>query len=706
MFSMFDLYGILDSLSELISITDKDSKEILYINQASKAVYGDCIGKLRKDVLSYPTDTTESDFISKLSEDNFYIWTHTNKINGKTYMLRDKIIKWDGKKAIMEIASDITASENRQRDLELRLDMEHFIVSCIIEMHKNKPFNEAFNSLLAMTGKFLDADRVYVFEKNKDKIGPTHEWCKDDITPNIETIYNLDSSLTEKWMTALVDSNCAIIEDVEEIKEISPKEYDLLSKNGIRRLIAAPLENNGELMGYIGADNIPKEKIYASELVFTALCYFISSMLIKEKTNQRLREMSYKDTLTGLNNRNKFIFDAEEIEREKISGFGIIFMDLNGLKTINDQHGHHAGDTAIKTIAKSILQVFDIDNSYRVGGDEFVVICRNITETEFNCKIEKLKAALDKTEYHSAIGYHYSDKACNVEEIVKLADEKMYIDKKYFYRNNKMSNRYRFRNDTFAAISTPELLKNLITEERFVIWFQPRFDTLTRKFSGSEALIRFFDEDDIIVSPVDFIPDMEANETIHLIDFYVFRHVCEYISGWIKAGKTVKPVSINISHKTMMKPNFIENLMDIWYDYNIPKELIIIEASEGPELGGVSKVIDILSDLKKQGFKIAIDNFGAKYADLYLFADLKFDILKLDSDMVYKIETDKKTLLLSKSIAQICHNENIKIVAEGVESEDGLRILIDMGCDEVQGYLFDKPMSWNRFENKYLNSGK
>ena len=110
----------------------------------------------------------------------------------------------------------------------------------------------------------------------------------------------------------------------------------------------------------------------------------------------------------------------------------------------------------------------------------------------------------------------------------------------------------------------------------------------------------------------------------------------------------------------------------------------------------------MLSELKKRGFQIAIDNFGAKYADLYLFTELKFDILKLDRDLVYKIENDDKTRLLSESIAQICHNEEIKLIAEGVENEKELQKLIEIGCDEAQGYLFDKPMSWNWFEKKYL----
>ena len=119
-------------------------------------------------------------------------------------------------------------------------------------------------------------------------------------------------------------------------------------------------------------------------------------------------------------------------------------------------------------------------------------------------------------------------------------------------------------------------------------------------------------------------------------------------------------------------------------------------------LCGLNDVLDKIVELKNNGFHIAIDNYGAKYADLFLFSEVKFDTLKLDRELVHKLETDEKTCMISKSVIDICKNYNISVVAEGVENEKEYNILKEMGCDEAQGYLFDKPMSWNRFEEKYL----
>lgn len=590
-----------------------------------------------------------------------------------------------------------------QNELEQRLAREHFIVSCIIELHKNPDIDVAINGLLAVTCKFFGADRAYVFTIDGKTVSNTHEWCADGIVPQIDNLQKADISTINRWLEEFNQRHCIAIKNIEDIKDISPLEYECFKSQNVSRLIVSPLDTNGELIGFMGMTNPALDDIHENEMFFDALSYFVASMMSRRLTEKTLHRLSFTDTLTKLNNRNKFTEDVKEISNTYDGGIGVLYMDLNGLKTINDNLGHDAGDKALQTLAAKLVSCFDEKYSYRVGGDEFVTLYPSDDKENFFSLIEKLKADIEESEYNAAIGYHYADKCSDIDKITKIADENMYLDKKYFYRNQKEASRYRFRNDTFIAISTPELLKNLINEERFVIWFQPRFTTKTRELCGSEALIRFFDEDEVLVSPMDFVPEMEENHTIHLIDFYVFRHVCEYISGWLKAGKSVKPVSVNMSHQTMLHQGFLENIMNIWCDYKIPKDLIVIEVSENPERGGIADVISVLSDLKKRGFKIAIDNFGAKYADLYLFADLKFDILKLDGDLVYKIETDDKTRLLSSSISQICHNENIKIVAEGVETEEELQRLVEMGCDEAQGYLFDKPMSWNWFEKKYLD---
>ncbi|MGN0150429.1 MAG: EAL domain-containing protein [Clostridia bacterium] len=699
---MPDIYNILDSFPELVYITDIDTYDILYINTAGKKLFSEYNGRKCYEVLHGFTAPCDKCPVQYISGKKCHTWKYTNPHTGKTYLFRNNLIDWNGKDAHLCIAFDITEDENMRHELESHLNMENFIFQCIAEMHRNQPYDEMFNNLLDIIGKFLEADRVYIFNYNGVTISNIYEWCKKGISPVINIMQNVDAHIIDKRIPEYQRRKCVVIKDIEEIKDTSPREYAELARQNTKSLITAPLFDKGELIGYIGADNPPKEKIESIELFFTTISYFISSVMIKENNEKRLREIGYIDTLTNLYNRNKFIEDITLISGTSQLDFGVLYTDLNGLKEINDKHGHATGDKALITIANAIVKAFGRKNAYRVGGDEFVVLCPKCKETVFLENVTRLKNYISETEYTASIGYKHSSEPCLASTIIRIADEKMYQDKRLFYKHKKQSVRYRYKNNMPPMFPTQETLKKLISEERFFLLFQPRFDTKTKEMCGSEALIRYYDNANVILSPMNFLPEMEDNDIVHMIDFYVFRHVCKHISQWIKNGKNPKPVSINISHKTLLKPNFVENIMNIWYDYHIPKEFIEIEVSEDKEYGGVDDIVDTLAELKRHGFKIAVDNFGYRYADLYLFADLKFDILKLDKGLVHKIATDEKTRKLSASLAHICKNENIRLVAEGVENENGLRILQDIGCDEVQGYLFDKPITWKQLEQKYL----
>ena len=693
---MLDTNTILNAFPGVVYAYKADSDEVIYMNKPAKEFFGtDKIGKTRAEMLNGILTLRHDMRPYKLyTGKNMSVGIYS-AVNGMTYAVYSSRTKAGGEEIVVDTAVDISDAEEERREYKVRLNREHIVVSSIIKLQDNKPFDETIEYILSLAGNFLEAEHVYLFKFEDGSMVKTHSWCGENCSsPEItQKIKALDVFNQHK---------STIITDVRTIKENYPEGYLFLKHMGVKRLIAAPIYVEDEFVGVIGADNLPVEKIDDGESIFLALSAFISTVIVRDRAASALRKLSYIDTLTSIYNRNKFIEDCDEMERSGETGFGVVYMDLNGLKEINDKNGHGEGDSAIKEIAETIRGVFGKYDCYRIGGDEFAVICRGADEDTFNKLVAEISEQNAKSKHKIAMGYRYSCQAGDINEVVKAADENMYRDKKAFYRHTGQYGRYRVRNDSYIAISTPERIKNLMRDNRFVIWFQPRFSAITNELCGSEAFIRFFGEDGMIVSPMDFIPEMEENDTIYLLDLYVFRRVCEYLAGWIEKGKNVFPVSVNMSRSTLEKPNIIENIMEIWYDYNVPKELIAIEVSENQDRGGVTDIAEILSELKKSGFRLAIDNFGSKYADLYLFAELKFDILKLDGDMVYKIETDKKTQLLSTSIMQICHNENIRIVAAGVENEQELIALREIGCDEVQGYYFDKPMSWDKFEDKYL----
>lgn len=697
---MKELRQYLDSFPEILYVVDAKTNEILYMNTAGKNTFpSNGKSKCYNIICGYDTPCEHCRMSSNSNKD----WsTWESEHLGNLYLFRGHPINWDGADAFLCIAMNINQISELNNELIFKHSIDDFTFQCILEMHREQPYEQMFNNLLLMIGQFLNADRLYLYSFDDLSISNSYEWCNSGIEPMTNSLKNINKDIIKGQIPYFSNNQCVIIKDVEDLKDGYRRAYELFKSKNTHCQITAPIMSGEKIIGIIGADNPPSEKLEKVERFFTTISYFIASILTKQKSEEHLKKIGYIDHLTKLYNRNKYVEESSKLSDTPQHHLGVLYADLNGLKELNDKSGHAAGDAALCEIADLIRRAFGESRSYRVGGDEFVVICPGFNKDDFFESVDFLRSCIDKSEYSASIGYKFSSKPTDINNLIKEADEMMYLDKKRFYRHQQQSSRYRHMNDIMSIFSTPEQINDFICDDRFFVLFQPRFDAKSGKFCAAEALVRYIDESGTTISPMDFIPEMEFNNIINIIDMYVFRHVLETLENWIKKNKKVKPISVNISQKTLLVPTFIDDFMQIWNEHQIPNCLIQIEISEDRNKGGIDAVIDKLSDLKSKGFKIAVDNFGYKYADLYLFADFKFDLLKLDKDLVHKIETDEKTHRLSASLAHICHSDNICLVAEGVENEKGLEILRDLGCDEVQGYLFDGPMSHKQFEEKYL----
>lgn len=334
---MLDIYNVLDAISEIVYVSDAETHEILYINEAGKKILGDCLGETCYKL--FHGKSAECTNCPCLNGEGLSEYIHENVMTEKAYIIKHKDTVWDGKKAYLDIAFDITNTEEIQKRLEQRLDMEHILVSCMVEMHKNKPFEESFTNLLGIIGKYFEADKIFVFSYDENKLSNVFEWNNNGVNPRAEELKSLDSNVVDNWLPTYDSNENVILNNVEDLKEISVEAYHQAVKSGVQRLVASPIADNGKIIGFIGASNLPEEKFSQIVTFFDALDYFVASMIIREKSARKLRELSYVDSLTGLYNRNKFTEDTERIMRGRNCGLGVLYMDLNGLKEINDKSG-------------------------------------------------------------------------------------------------------------------------------------------------------------------------------------------------------------------------------------------------------------------------------------------------------------------------------------------------------------------------------
>ena len=699
--------SLLNEISELVYVYDPETYELLFVNQTGCQTLHLENYKHKKcyEVLQGKTSPCEFCTNDRLCDDNFYTWEFTNPSIGRHFLLKDKIIQWHGKTARMEIAFDITERELQKQELKNMLDVQTLITNCVRMLYAVDDLDQTINAVLTQIGEFLVSDRAYVFEIKDELMNNTHEWTAPGISPQLEKLQQLDLSLISDWLPFFEKNDCIIIDDVEQLQKTNPAAYATLHAQEITSLIAAPIFLDNKLAGYIGIDNYDSEKIKNSSYLLLSMSIFLSYAIRHRNHVDMLHRLSYHDLLTNALNRNAFMDVLSQFRPGQYASAGIIYIDINGMKEINDFYGHHQGDKILITTVAKVFNLFKPDELFRIGGDEFVIITYDLTETDFYEKFNLLRNIFcEKTNlpFSIATGSCWVKSPSDLNSLLQQADSAMYTDKKKFYYGKEKTSRYRHNLDDILNLANYSALQEALTAGQFCIYFQPKISLDTEEFIGSEALIRYINQAGEIIAPNNFIPILEEARLIKMLDLYVFEEVCKQINIWKERKLRVKPVSINLSRSTLSYHFLADQLLALITKHNIDISLLELEVTETAEVDNQLVFSQALEKLKEYGFSISIDDFGVRNASLSLFTTINFDILKLDRSLVKTLAQNQKARILIRSLAVICSDLGIKLIAEGVETLEQLDILKELRCNEVQGYLFSKPLPLNDFENKYL----
>lgn len=699
--------SLLNEISELVYVSDPETYELLFVNQTGCQTLHLENYKHKKcyEVLQGKTSPCEFCTNDRLCDDNFYTWEFTNPSIGRHFLLKDKIIQWHGKTARMEIAFDITERELQKQELKNMLDVQTLITNCVRMLYAVDDLDQTINAVLTQIGEFLVSDRAYVFEIKDELMNNTHEWTAPGISPQLEKLQQLDLSLISDWLPFFEKNDCIIIDDVEQLQKTNTAAYATLHAQEITSLIAAPIFLDNKLAGYIGIDNYDSEKIKNSSYLLLSMSIFLSYAIRHRNHVDMLHRLSYHDLLTNALNRNAFMDVLSQFRPGQYASAGIIYIDINGMKEINDFYGHHQGDKILITTVAKVFNLFKPDELFRIGGDEFVIITYDLTETDFYEKFNLLRNIFcEKTNlpFSIATGSCWVKSPSDLNSLLQQADSAMYTDKKKFYYGKEKTSRYRHNLDDILNLANYSALQEALTAGQFCIYFQPKISLDTEEFIGSEALIRYINQAGEIIAPNNFIPILEEARLIKMLDLYVFEEVCKQINIWKERKMRVKPVSINLSRSTLSYHFLADQLLALITKHNIDISLLELEVTETAEVDNQLVFSQALEKLKEYGFSISIDDFGVRNASLSLFTTINFDILKLDRSLVKTLAQNQKARVLIRSLAVICSDLGIKLIAEGVETLEQLDILKELRCNEVQGYLFSKPLPLNDFENKYL----
>lgn len=340
--------------------------------------------------------------------------------------------------AISEQNQEIEQITKSSEIIAERFEISSILNRCVKELSSNLDVDQSINNLMKIINGYFDGDRSYIFELNFKRhiLVNTYEYTKGMVSPQKDNLQEVPVEIISVWMESFKKSKPYFISDIEQEKGTDT--YEMLKEQDIYRLLAVPLMKEHQVIGFLGVDN--PQSHYDDATLLASIQFFITSSLERKKEKEYLEYLSYQDKLTDLYNRNRYIEVIDHQKGKKIYQTGVAYIDLNGLKKINDEKGHEAGDFLIQKVAKTINKVF-YGNTYRIGGDEFVVISTEIKEETFLEKMTSLKELMIKDQLNVSIGSLWKEEVNDLEEMMKIADTLMYQEKEAYYRQH--GNRYK-----------------------------------------------------------------------------------------------------------------------------------------------------------------------------------------------------------------------------------------------------------------------
>lgn len=463
--------------------------------------------------------------------------------------------------------------------------------------------------------------------------------------------------------------------------------------------ITAVLDDEGDLASYV--------------------CFF-TDISERKASEQRIHRLAYYDALTHLPNRTLFqdrLHTALQQAERQNAWVVLMFLDLDRFKPINDSLGHAAGDRMLKDMAGRLLEcVADDDTVARMGGDEFTLLLQPgaTQQVALNRAIhvaEQILASLvrpfvlEGREFFvtASIGIALSPQDGNeLSQLMKNADTAMY------HAKERGKNNFQFYQADMNASALERLelesdLRHALEQEEFTLYYQPQFSGDGKRLTGAEALLRWRHPRRGLVPPSDFIPVLEELGLVVEVGDWVITEACRQLKAWHKAKVRVPKMSVNISARQFADGTLGTRIATILNETELPPACLELELTESILMSEVNVAMLILAGLKRLGLSIAVDDFGTGYSSLNYLKQFPIDVLKIDRTFVDGLPSGEQDAQIARAIIAMAHSLNLSVIAEGVETHEQLEFLREHGCDEVQGYLFGRPMTPERFEAQFSN---
>ena len=619
---------------------------------------------------------------------------------------------------IIGMAEDITERKKAEINIAF-LNRVHALLSginsLIVRVHdRNELFREACR--IAVEAGGFRMSLLAILDKNTMKLIPVASAGKDDeLMTAIKGLMSSSVDTAKTMVARAIREKKAIVsnDSKNDPRVLLGNKY---AESGIRSMVILPLMVAGEAAGVIA--------LYAGEIEFfhdeemqllTELAGDIAFAIDHIDKQERLNYLAYYDVLTGLANRSLFHERVAQYMRSALTGgykLAIGLIDLERFKSINDSLGRTAGDALLRQVAEWLIhKTGDVNLLARIDADHFALVMPEVRQDgDLARLVEKTMEAFFQHPFYLndavfRIGVKvgialFPDDGDDADTLFRNAEAALKKAKasgeRYLFHTQKMTEA------VSGKLTLENQLRQALDNEEFVLYYQPKVNIVSGKVTSAEALIRWNDPRTGLVPPDRFIPIMEETGLIYEVGRWALRKAIQDYLRWRDAGLAAVRIAVNVSPLQLRNRNFIAEIeQKISIDAYAAAGLEL-EITESLIMADVKHSIASLQAIRAMGITIAIDDFGTGFSSLSYLAKLPVDTLKIDRSFVIDMTAGPEGLALVSTIISLAHSLNLKVVAEGVETEEQSRLLRLLSCDEIQGFLFSKPVPSDIFEAKFL----
>lgn len=589
--------------------------------------------------------------------------------------------------------------------------MDKAIIDCahiLLSSHDNP--SESIRVLLRRVCEFYDADYACIYERNYDtKTSRVSYYYKSDgYHFDMGRIQPFQYERHTQFTDELIEHEYLYLEDGHPLLRTNLDEFSAELYCG--NLLAVPIKLDKVLMEVICIHGL-KQHLNLFDFILTISAFIMNNIQIK-MSNIKLENLVNYDSLTGLCSEYRFKRNVRRLLIDNPDeNYSILTINIDNFKYINSIYGYEVGTKVLVLIGELIKKSAKYsDLVARCFGDTFLLI----TESEgleelihshsqvFSIPEKQLKSITseDFTLSYSLGYYDIVDDTLDISYMIDCATIARNVGKKTTgYTLHKFTEEMRLEQIVNGEITAT--MYDAIINKEFIMYYQPKVELSTFKIIGAEALVRWMRHGEIM-SPNDFIPLFEKNGFIEKLDYYVLESVCQFIST--HEENMVPRISVNLSGITLMKDDLMQNFKEILNKYHVKQEQIVVEVTETAFASRFDEASERIEDLRTAGFAVAMDDFGAGVSSLNRLKDVTIDLLKMDREFITESINSSKGNIIIRNVLNMASELELESVGEGIETEEQLNLLKELGCDIGQGFHFAKPLPEEEFLVKLRES--